>query len=179
MTDDLQVTAKAYTYEAFGKIRAESGTGLLFPNRFTYTARESLFDSLGFYYYRARVMDPNVGRFTSEDPLGYDVGGINLYRYTSNNPLILSDPLGLYDADKCHECLQQAFDHFKICLVKAVAVGAGSAIICGAVGSVFPVVGTGFGAVTGGIIGISGAGARCVGIFRLEQVPCLEGPCKK
>jgi RHS repeat-associated protein len=96
MTDDLQVTAKAYTYEAFGKIRAESGTGLLFLNRYTYTARESIGDSLVLYYYRWRVMDPSTGRLTSEDPLGVAGGQMNAYSYVSNNPLVFNDPFGLY-----------------------------------------------------------------------------------
>jgi len=48
----------------------------------------------GFYYMRARYYDPEVGRFISEDPIGFE-GGINLYAYGSNNPLLLIDPLGL------------------------------------------------------------------------------------
>jgi RHS repeat-associated protein len=98
MTDDLQIPAKSYTYEAFGKIRAESGTGLLFPNRYTYTAREALGDSLGLYYYRWRVMDPNVGRFTSEDPLGF-VGDMSLYLYVGNQGVYFNDPFGLAPGD--------------------------------------------------------------------------------
>jgi RHS repeat-associated protein len=94
MTDDLQIVAQAYTYEAFGKLRAESGTGLLFPNRYTYTAREALGDSGALYYYRWRVMDPNVGRFTSEDPLGF-VQGPNTYAYVRNMPVDKTDALGL------------------------------------------------------------------------------------
>ncbi len=39
-------------------------------------------------------MDPNVGRFTSEDPLGF-VDGANVYGYVVNDPLSASDPLGL------------------------------------------------------------------------------------
>jgi RHS repeat-associated protein len=93
MTDDLQIVAQAYTYEAFGKLRAESGTGLLFPNRYTYTAREALGDSGALYYYRWRVMDPNVGRFTSEDPLGF-VDGSCRYTYVRNDPMGRKDATG-------------------------------------------------------------------------------------
>jgi RHS repeat-associated protein len=93
MTDELQVTAKAYNYEAFGKIRSETGAGLLFLNRYTYTARESLGDNLGLYYYRWRVMDPNVGRFTSEDPLQF-IDGVNTYIYVQNLPTTLIDATG-------------------------------------------------------------------------------------
>jgi len=50
----------------------------------------------GFYYMRARYYDPEVGRFISEDPLGFDGGDVNLYVYVGNNPVLLIDPLGLY-----------------------------------------------------------------------------------
>ena len=93
ITDSSQLTAHSYTYEAFGKIRSETGNALV-VNRYTYTAREALGDSAGLYYYRWRVMDPNVGRFISEDLAGF-VDGPNLYTYVGNNPIFYSDPLGL------------------------------------------------------------------------------------
>jgi RHS repeat-associated protein len=46
-------------------------------------------------YYRARYYDPSAGRFISEDPIGFD-GGENFYAYTSNSPVDLKDPFGLY-----------------------------------------------------------------------------------
>jgi RHS repeat-associated protein len=95
ITDELQATVRTYTYEAFGKVRATTGTGPVGGNRFTYTAREPLGDSQSLYYYRWRVMDPNLGRFTSEDPLGFAAGDLNLYRYAMGSPALLSDPFGL------------------------------------------------------------------------------------
>jgi RHS repeat-associated protein len=60
---------------------------------YTYTGRE--WDKeIGLYYYRARYYDPLEGRFISKDPAGFD-GGINLYGYTSNNPINFADPSGL------------------------------------------------------------------------------------
>jgi uncharacterized protein RhaS with RHS repeats len=47
------------------------------------------------YYYRARFYDPMIGRFLSEDPIGFSSGDVNLYRYVANNPINLIDPLGL------------------------------------------------------------------------------------
>ena len=44
----------------------------------------------------ARVYDPNIGRFTSADPIGFE-GGINLYGYASGNPLTRADLTGLAD----------------------------------------------------------------------------------
>ena len=47
----------------------------------------------------ARYYDPNVGRFISEDPLGFEGGDVNLYVYGKNNPILLIDPYGLFDQD--------------------------------------------------------------------------------
>jgi len=83
--------AQTYTFDAFGKQTASSGS---LTNPFQYTGRE--FDGeTSLYFYRARYYDPNVGRFVSEDPIGYK-GGANYYRYVGNNGLNLTDPTGLY-----------------------------------------------------------------------------------
>ena len=59
----------------------------------TYTGRE-LDGESGLYYYRARYYDPQTGRFLSEDPIGFDAGDQNLYRYVANNPITFVDPDG-------------------------------------------------------------------------------------
>jgi RHS repeat-associated protein len=51
----------------------------------------------GFYYMRARYYDPEVGRFISEDPIGFEGGDVNLCAYVKNNPILLIDPEGLED----------------------------------------------------------------------------------
>jgi len=63
-------------------------------NAYTYTGREWDADA-GLYYYRARWYDPGVGRFMSEDPIGFAGGEANVYRYVGNNPQHYTDPLGL------------------------------------------------------------------------------------
>lgn len=44
--------------------------------------------------YRARYYDPAIGRFISEDPIGFK-GGVNFYAYVHNNAITLRDPFGL------------------------------------------------------------------------------------
>lgn len=46
------------------------------------------------YYYRARYYSHNLGRFLSQDPLGFEAGDYNLYRYAFNSPLNFTDPTG-------------------------------------------------------------------------------------
>jgi RHS repeat-associated protein len=59
--------------------------------------------SSGLYYYRERYYDPAMGRFISEDPIGF-WGGSNFYAYVRNNPVLLVDPLGLAPSKKCGGC---------------------------------------------------------------------------
>ena len=82
--------ANTYSYDSFGKQITFTGT---LTNRFQFTGRE--FDSeTGIYQYRARYYDENVGRFISEDPVGFD-GGIDFYTYVEGNPVTFADPMGL------------------------------------------------------------------------------------
>jgi RHS repeat-associated protein len=91
VTDSSGATARAYNYEAFGRVRSDTGS---LTNRYTFTCRESIADSIDLYYYRARALDPSLGRFISEDPLMFR-DGPNLYVYVRNNPLLYIDPSGM------------------------------------------------------------------------------------
>src|SRR6266545_2187644 len=88
-----------HKYDAFGAVRilAPNGTERatsLYKNRFLFTGREYA-ATFGFYEYRARAYNPTLGRFMSEDPKGFDAGDYNLFRYCHNDPLDLTDPMGL------------------------------------------------------------------------------------
>jgi RHS repeat-associated protein len=77
-----------YSYGPFGSMSITGST----TSDYTYTGRES--DGLGIYYYRARYYNPVIGRFISEDPIGF-LGGINDYIYAGDDPMDFNDPLGL------------------------------------------------------------------------------------
>ncbi len=53
-------------------------------------------DSVSLYYMRNRWYDPEVGRFSNEDPIGQE-GSQNLYAFANNDPINLSDPDGLME----------------------------------------------------------------------------------
>lgn len=40
---------------------------------------------------------PTLGRWTAQDPVEFDGGDVDLYRYVGNNPVNATDPLGLAD----------------------------------------------------------------------------------
>jgi len=90
LTDATGTVAKSYTYDSFGNLLAQPGT---VANPYTYTGRE-VDPETGFYHYRFRYLDPALGRFIGEDPIGL-WGGINLYTYVANKPLRYIDPYGL------------------------------------------------------------------------------------
>jgi len=78
-----------FVYDSFGNVPSATGS---FTQPFRYAGRE--WDSeTDLYYNRARYYDPHIGRFISEDPIGFE-GGLNFYAYAGNNPLIHSDPSG-------------------------------------------------------------------------------------
>jgi RHS repeat-associated protein len=48
----------------------------------------------GLQYLEQRYYDPAIGRFLSPDPIGF-LGGLNLYGYADNDPVMNLDPSGL------------------------------------------------------------------------------------
>jgi RHS repeat-associated protein len=90
LADGSGTVQTEYSYEPFG---GTSASGASNTNSFTYTGRES--DGTGLHYYRARYYHPTGQRFIAEDPLGFDGGDVNLYGYALQNPVNLTDPLGL------------------------------------------------------------------------------------
>ena len=82
--------ANRYEYDSYGK-RLSVVEAVAQP--FTWKGREWI-DTAQMYYNRARFYDPQLGRFVSEDPLGYDSGDTNLYSFGWSNPKNWNDPRG-------------------------------------------------------------------------------------
>lgn len=92
MTNQSQTMVNQYVYDPFGKVTNQTETVL---QPFKFVGQHGIMtEPNGFYYMRARYYDPGVGRFISEDPIGFDGGGINLNAYVGNNPLMSVDPDG-------------------------------------------------------------------------------------
>jgi RHS repeat-associated protein len=78
-------------YQPFGE---SSTTGS--EEDYQFTGKEK--DASGLYYFGARYYDPQVGRFTTKDPLPGRIQSpqtLNRYVYCLNNPLKYLDPQGM------------------------------------------------------------------------------------
>lgn len=148
VTSVVAVTGHAGTldwqvfYTPFGEELGSTGTS---ANTLRFTGRERDPDT-GLYYFRARYYDPEIGRFLSEDPLGFDGGDVNLYAYAANNPLRFNDPSG-----NCPVCITAGI---------GALIGAGGGALTAAVqgkNASEILFAAGAGAVAGGLIG-SGVG---------------------
>jgi RHS repeat-associated protein len=89
--DDENHQSIRYRYSAFGAIVQGDFTN----NPYGYTSRRFDHEN-GFYHYHFRKYDPVTGTWLTPDPIGI-AGGINLYRFVSNNPVNYRDWLGLRD----------------------------------------------------------------------------------
>ena len=99
LTNSQGSVTDRYSYDAFGQLLSSSGTTV---NSFLYTG-EQKDEAAGLYYLRARYYDPAIGRFLSADPFQgkpQDPGSLHKYAYVQNNPVNMTDPLGLYGAEE-------------------------------------------------------------------------------
>ncbi len=98
---NVPTVVKYLRYDAFGNVTSDSDASVQYA--FAYTGREIEIET-GLYFYRARYYDPATGAFLSEDPIGFDAGDPNFYRYVGNNPTNATDPTGLFEASAGNSC---------------------------------------------------------------------------
>jgi RHS repeat-associated protein len=134
LTNSTGAVVESCRYDIFGESEIRDATGTLLPgsatgNRFQFTGREHL-PEIGLHDYRNRIYSTTLGRFLQIDPIRFDAGDVNLYRYVGNAPTTLADPLGLYNVDKCK--IEILLGHGK-CMPKSIAnhpCSASSVVAC-------------------------------------------------
>ena len=88
---------ETYQYDVYGTPLIVDNTSVVVAvstigNPYMFTGRR--YDpEINLYYYRARMYNPQIGRFMQTDPMGYS-DGINWYAYCGNNPILTIDPSG-------------------------------------------------------------------------------------
>jgi RHS repeat-associated protein len=93
-----------YYSDAFGTptFKDASGTtlaGTSTGTRFLSTGREWL-EALNLYDYRNRTYSAELGRFSETDPIRFNAGDVNLYRYVDNSVVNFRDNFGLTKGGK-------------------------------------------------------------------------------
>jgi RHS repeat-associated protein len=86
-----------YKYGLYGMPTFMDAAGNVIPkstigNNILFQGREYEPET-NFYYYRARHLDPIMGRFLQTDPMGYE-DSLNLYQAFGMNPVNFVDPMG-------------------------------------------------------------------------------------
>jgi len=146
--------------------------------------------SVAVYDYRNRVYSANLGRFLQTDPIRFDAGDGNLYRYVKNRVADWVDPMGLMggpeggSACSCEDkknggkdknYAQCYYGSFRAC-VWAESAGPGSVlggIAGGGVGS-GAAVAVGAGAAgSGGLV----AGGVAIGVYGVAAFKCATMVC--
>ena len=87
-----------YTYTPFGQVTFRDGSGSTLSGSakdwvFLHQGGERI--AAGNFEFRNRVYSPSLGRWLSNDPLGFEAGDQNWYRAIGNNPGNGLDPSGL------------------------------------------------------------------------------------
>lgn len=130
ITDSAGNRSGLYEYDPYGRVVTHTGVDV--KHRFTGQEAD---DSTGLYYYNARYLDPELGRFINADWIVPDANNpqdLNRYSYVNNNPIRYTDPTG-------HK--------------KKSMWGVLGAVIGSVIGSIIPGIGTSIGGMIGGAIG--------------------------
>jgi RHS repeat-associated protein len=100
------VVAQRIDYDAFGRIMLDTNPGFQ-PFGFA----GGLYDhQTGLARFGARDYDPETGRWTSKDPIGFAGGSSGLYTYVENDPINLIDPSGLSTRESYETCVSVVED---------------------------------------------------------------------
>lgn len=110
---------ETYRYSAFGEEQIYDALGNQIEksavgNNWRYSSKRHDPET-SFLYFGSRYYAPEIGRWVTPDPIGYD-GGPNLYAYVRNNPLILIDLYGLVGEgyrDSCESARRSPHARFK------------------------------------------------------------------
>jgi RHS repeat-associated protein len=87
---------KKIEYDSFGNIITDSAPAFEIPFRFA----GGLYDTdTGLVRFGFRDYDPEIGRWTAKDPIGFAGGDTDLYGYVLNDPVNFIDPWGLTQQD--------------------------------------------------------------------------------
>jgi len=91
VTDSNSAITARYEYDPFGRVLLADGGD--FTPRYQFSSKE--YDqATGLNYYGYRFYNPELRRWINRDPIE-ERGGMNVYGFVGNNPILFFDPTGL------------------------------------------------------------------------------------
>lgn len=104
--NDTGGIAHAIRYDSFGNITDEPELEVSGLATLPFGFAGGLHDrDTGLVHFGFRDYDPETGRWTAKDPIGFAAGDVNIYGYCFNNPVSLFDPFGLGAASRVQAAL--------------------------------------------------------------------------
>ena len=92
VTDTSGNVVRRIEYDAFGNIVEDTNSAFELPFGFAGGLHDL---DTGLVRFGYRDYDPDTGRWTAKDPIGFSGGDTDLYGYVQNNPVNWVDPWGL------------------------------------------------------------------------------------
>jgi RHS repeat-associated protein len=104
LADDEGIVTGVYQYDAWGNALVEPENDAN-PYRWRGIWGYYWDTNMEIYLLGLRWCDPRIGRFITQDPIGFNGGDANLFRYSQNRPVDWADPSGLitYADAECEE----------------------------------------------------------------------------
>ncbi|MEM7706890.1 MAG: RHS repeat-associated core domain-containing protein [Pseudomonadota bacterium] len=93
IVDSTGTLVRDISYDSFGRIVSDSNPAFPMVLGFAGGVADP---ATGLVRFGFRDYDPEIGRWTSADPLLFAGGQFNLYAYVNNNPLEFRDPTGMF-----------------------------------------------------------------------------------
>jgi len=97
ITNTSGTIQERYTETPYGAVTFRDGSGLTISvstKGWDILHQGAKRDIIGDYDFRNRVYSPTLGRWLSNDPLGFEAGDANTFRYVGNGPGNKVDPMG-------------------------------------------------------------------------------------
>jgi RHS repeat-associated protein len=144
---------KRISYDSFGNILEDTNPSFTIPFGFAGGLHDR---GTGLVRFGYRDYDPEVGRWTAKDPIGFAGGDTDLYGYVLNYPINFTDPYGLKTLGEYWVPVEHFLSPFVVgggAIISGAFVGTSGAVLTATSVAVIPET---FGLSTVGIpIGVS------------------------